>query len=58
MPGFLFRSPIKELAERVGYSPWPIGYPTTFSATCMKTASTLAISKVSHSATLSTVPHE
>ena len=46
------------MAERVGYSSWPFCYPTMFSVTCTNTAWTLAISTVSHSATLSTVPHK
>ena len=42
----------------MGYSPRPIGYPSMFLATCAKTASILAISTVSQTATLSTVPYK
>jgi hypothetical protein len=43
---------LTEMAERVGYSLWPICYPTMFSATCMKSAWTLVVSMISHTATL------
>jgi len=43
------------MAERVGYSPSRFCYPTMFSATCMKTASILAISTTTPISTASTV---
>ena len=46
------------LPELVGYSPRPIRYPGMFSPTCTKSARILTISMISHSATLSTVPHK
>src|SRR5258708_32721921 len=46
---------IKEVAERVGYSPSPFRHPTIFSVTSMNTASILAISTISSVSTASPI---
>src|SRR5260370_22634244 len=48
----------EEVAERGGYSPQPVCYLIMFSPTCIKPERIVTISTVSHSATISTVPHK